>query len=157
MKKINHGLSWVTGWLLFTMAFPVMADRPLMPANVLPAYQSECASCHMAYPPAMLSKTAWQKIMLGFDHHYGTDASIDAVTQRQISVWLKAQGGTYKRAEESSPGERLSTTRWFESKHRKIDKAVWTRKSINGKAQCQACHTSADLGNFEDDRIKIPL
>jgi len=51
----------------------------------------------------------------------------------------------------------LTTTQWFEKKHRKIDKAVWTRKSVNGKAQCQACHQGADIGNFEDDGVRIPL
>jgi cytochrome c peroxidase len=48
-------------------------------------------------------------------------------------------------------------TQWFEKKHRKIDKAVWTRKSVNGKAQCQACHQGADIGDFEDDGVRIPL
>ena len=47
----------------------VMAERPLMPSNVLPAYKNECASCHMAYPPAMLSKPSWQRIMGSLDKH----------------------------------------------------------------------------------------
>jgi cytochrome c2 len=119
-------------------------------------WASGCASCHMAYPPAFLSKSAWQKIMGGLDRHYGADASIDTITQRQIGIWLQAQAGTYKRVEVSSPGERITTTQWFEKKHRKIDKAVWGRQSIKGKAQCQACHTSADIGDFEDERVRIP-
>jgi len=134
-----------------------MADKPLMSTTVLPVYKTECASCHMAYPPAMLSKPSWQRIMGGLDKHYGTDASLDKATERQIGAWLQAQGGTYKRVEASSPGDRLTTTTWFEKKHRKVDKAVWTRKSINGKAQCQACHQGADMGDFEDDRVRIPL
>ncbi|MEY3427514.1 MAG: hypothetical protein RIS60_866, partial [Pseudomonadota bacterium] len=63
---------------LFLGGLPLaMADKPLMPATVLPAYKAECASCHMAYPPAMLSKSSWQRIMGGLDKHYGTDASLD--------------------------------------------------------------------------------
>ena len=134
-----------------------MADKPLMSTTVLPAYKTECASCHMAYPPAMLSKPSWQRIMGGLDKHFGTDASLDKATERQIGAWLQAQGGTYKRVEASSPGDRLTTTTWFEKKHRKIDKAVWTRKSINGNAHCQACLQGADMGDFEDDRGRIPL
>ncbi len=134
-----------------------MADKLLMPANVLPAYKTECASCHMAYPPAMLSKPSWQRIMGSLDKHYGADASLDAATERQIGTWLQAHGGTYKRVEPSSPADRLTTTQWFEKKHRKIEKTVWTRKSINGKAQCQACHQGADIGDFEDDHVRIPL
>ena len=143
--------------LVSCTVFSAFADRPLMPAKVLPAYQAECASCHMAYPPALLSKPAWQKIMSGLDKHYGTDASLDGPTQKQIGVWLQAQGGTYKRVETSSPEERITSTQWFEKKHRSIDKIVWLRISIKGKAQCQACHTSADIGDFEDDRVRIPL
>ena len=133
-----------------------MADTPLMPSHVLPAYKNECASCHMAYPPAMLSKPAWQRIMGSLDKHYGSDASLDAATVRQIGMWLQAYGGTYKRVEDSSPADRLTTTQWFAKKHRTIEKAVWARKSINGKAQCQACHQAADIGDFEDDRVRIP-
>lgn len=62
-----------------------MADSPLMPAKVLPAYKNECASCHMAYPPAMLSKPAWQRVMGKLDKHYGTDASMDVATERQLA------------------------------------------------------------------------
>jgi nitrate/TMAO reductase-like tetraheme cytochrome c subunit len=134
-----------------------MADSSLMPAKVLPAYKNECASCHMAYPPAMLSKPAWQRVMGKLDKHYGTDASIDVATERQIGAWLQTYGGTYKRAEATSFEDRLTTTQWFEKKHRRIDKAVWTRKSVNGKSQCQACHQGAEKGDFEDDRVRIPL
>ena len=157
--KFQHGMirSLMTAVLSLSFLSLAMAERPLMPANVLPAYKNECASCHMAYPPAMLSKSSWQRIMGSLDKHYGTDASVDSATERQIGVWLQSLGGSYKRVEASSPADRLTTTQWFEKKHRKIDKAVWTRKSVNGKAQCQACHQGADIGNFEDDGARIPL
>ena len=157
--RFQHGMirSLMAVVLSLSFVFSAMAERPLMPANVLAAYKNECASCHMAYPPAMLSKSSWQRIMGNLDKHYGTDASLDAATERQIGVWLQSLGGTYKRVEASSPADRLTTTQWFEKKHRKIDKAVWARKSVNGKAQCQACHQGADIGDFEDDGVRIPL
>ena len=157
--KFQHGMirSLMTAVLSLSFLSLAMAERPLIPANVLPAYKNECASCHMAYPPAMLSKSSWQRIMGSLDKHYGTDASVDSATERQIGVWLQSLGGSYKRVKASSPADRLTTTQWFEKKHRKIDKAVWTRKSVNGKAQCQACHQGADIGNFEDDGARIPL
>jgi nitrate/TMAO reductase-like tetraheme cytochrome c subunit len=155
-KKWMMG-SCMSALMLAGMTPAAWADKLLMPAKVLPAYQNECASCHMAYPPSMLSKSSWQRIMGSLDKHYGTDASVDKATQAQIGAWLQAQGGTYKRVESSSPADRLTTTQWFENKHRKVDKAVWARKSVNGKAQCQACHQGADIGDFEDDRVRIPL
>ena len=143
--------------ILMTISSMALADGNVMPMKVPEKVKSECASCHMVYPPAFLPKESWTRIMGGLEKHYGTDASVDAATERQIGVWLQSLGGTYKRVEASSPADRLTTTQWFEKKHRKIDKAVWTRKSVNGKAQCQACHQGADIGNFEDDGVRIPL
>ena len=69
--KFQHGMirSLMTAVLSLSFLSSAMAERPLMPANVLPAYKSECASCHMAYPPAMLSKSSWQRIMGSLDKH----------------------------------------------------------------------------------------
>ena len=152
---------WVVGSLLAIILFTgsltsAVADRPLLPANVLQAYKNECASCHIAYPPAMLPSSSWQRIMDNLGRHYGADASLDVTTERHISNWLRGQSGTYKQVEATSPGDRLTTTKWFEKKHRKIQDTVWARKSINGKAQCQACHQDAIIGNFEDERVRIP-
>lgn len=157
MKQRSPKLKLVIAWAVSCWIIPAIADAPLMPTKILPVYQTECAACHMTYPPAMLSKSSWQKIMIGLDKHYGTDASLDEVTRAQISVWLQTHGGTYKRVELSSPGERLTTTQWFEKKHKKIEKEVWKRQSIKSKAHCQACHKGADIGDFEDDRVRIPL
>ena len=157
MKQKYQKIKFAIAWVMSCLATSAIADSPLMPARILPSYQTECATCHMAYPPAMLSKSSWQKIMSGLDKHYGTDASLDAANHGQISAWLQAHGGTYKRVELSSPDERLSTTQWFSKKHKKIDKEVWNRPSIKSKANCQACHKGADIGDFEDDRVRIPL
>ena len=50
------------------------------PREVLPAYQQECESCHLAYPTRMLPASSWHRIMGGLDQHYGSDASLDAPT-----------------------------------------------------------------------------
>ena len=96
-----------------------------MPRNTPPAYQQECASCHTAYPPGMLPARSWQRIMNTLDKHYGSDASLDAATLRQIDGWLQAHAGSGKRAREEPPQDRITRSAWFERKHRKIDAAVW--------------------------------
>ena len=55
-----------------------------MPRDMPAAYTQECASCHTAYAPAVLPARSWQRIMSSLDRHYGTDASLDAATLRQI-------------------------------------------------------------------------
>ena len=78
------------------------ADSRQMPeSSMLPAYKQECAGCHMAYPPGMLPASSWSRMMKGLDQHYGTDASLDPAMVRQISVWLEAHAGTYKRVREA--------------------------------------------------------
>lgn len=130
-------------------------DR-LMPPNAPAAYTQECASCHLAYPPALLPARSWRRLMGGLDKHYGSDASLDAATAQQIDGWLQAHAGTYKRVNEEPPQDRITRSAWFERKHRKIDPAVWTLASVKRAANCAACHTAADRGVFDDDDLTYP-
>lgn len=128
----------------------------MLPRNVPEAYMQECASCHTAYPPGMLPARSWQRIMSGLDKHYGTDASLDAATVQQLSGWLLTHAGTYKRVNEEPPQDRLTRSAWFERKHRKIDAQVWKHASVKSPANCAACHTGADQGNYDDNSLRFP-
>jgi hypothetical protein len=131
------------------------SDR-LLPRNVPPAYTQECASCHTAFPPGMLPARSWQRLMTGLDKHYGADASLDAVTVQQIDTWLQAHAGTYKRVRDEPPQDRITRSAWFERKHREVDPSVWKLASVQSAVNCAACHTGADRGDFDDDRLKFP-
>ncbi len=128
-----------------------------MPAKVTAAYTQECASCHLAYPPAMLPARSWQRLMGRLDKHFGSDASLDAATLQQIGNWLQAHAGTYKRVNEEPPQDRITRSAWFERKHRKIDPAVWKLSSVESAAHCAACHSGAEQGVFDDDRLRYPV
>jgi mono/diheme cytochrome c family protein len=133
------------------------ADRNTMPARVLPAYPQECASCHTAYAPGMLPRQSWSRIMGGLDKHYGTDASLDEATVRQIAVWLDAHAGTYKRTgAEAPPQDRITRSAWFERKHRPLDAPVWKLPSVKSPANCTACHSRADEGDYGDHSLRMP-
>jgi Dihaem cytochrome c len=127
-----------------------------MPSDMPPAYTQECAACHVAYPPGLLPARSWQRIMGGLDKHYGSDASLDAASTRQISTWLQANAGTYKRVREEPPQDRLTRSAWFERKHGKIDAGVWKLPSVKSAANCGACHGGADRGQFDDDNMLFP-
>lgn len=131
------------------------SDR-MMPRNAPPAYQEECASCHTAYPPGMLPVRSWQRIMNTLDKHYGSDATLDAATLRQIDGWLRAHAGSGKTAREEPPQDRITRSAWFERKHRKIDAAVWQLTSVKTPANCGACHPGADRGSYDDDDLRFP-
>lgn len=128
----------------------------LMPPNVPAAYTQECASCHLAYPPGLLPARSWQRLMGGLDKHYGSDASLDAATLKQIESWLQAHAGTSKRVSETPPQDRITRSAWFERKHRDIDPSVWKLASVKSAANCAACHTGADRGVFDEDALKLP-
>ena len=128
-----------------------------MPSDVPKSYGAECASCHTAYPPGLLPAASWARIMGGLEQHYGVDASLDKATVQQLSQWLATHAGTYKRVgTEAPPQDRITRSSWFERKHRGIEPAVWKLASVKSAANCAACHTRADAGQFDDDHIRIP-
>jgi hypothetical protein len=119
-------------------------------------YTQECGGCHLAFPPNLLSKASWQRVMSGLEKHYGSDASLDAATQKQIDTWLQTHGGQGKRARKEPPQDRITRAAWFERKHREVNVATFKRAAIKSPANCAACHGDAAQGDFEDDRVRIP-
>lgn len=158
MKPIHHMRALfvaITGGL-FALGVAHADNGSLLPRNTPPSYTQECGSCHTAYPPGLMPSRSWQRVMSGLDKHYGTDASIDAATARQLSAWLQANAGTYKRVAEEPPQDRITRSAWFERKHRKVDPSVWKHSSVNSAANCTACHAGAERGEFDDDSLRFP-
>lgn len=120
------------------------------------AYVQECGACHTAYPPALLPRESWQRLMGGLDKHYGTDASLDATAQKSIGDWVLAHAGSGKRARTAPPEDRITRGDWFIREHREVPKAAWTRPAIKSASNCGACHRGANEGDYDEDRISIP-
>jgi mono/diheme cytochrome c family protein len=133
------------------------ADSPVALRQALPIYQQECAACHMAYPPGLLPAPSWTRLMGSLGQHYGTDASLDAATVQRISRWLQTEAGTYKRAKQAPPEDRITRSAWFVSKHRELDAQVWRHAAVKSAANCTACHSGAEQGVFDDDSVKLPF
>ncbi|WP_296449658.1 diheme cytochrome c [Rhodoferax sp. UBA5149] len=127
-------------------------------APVLPKYQQECASCHLAYPAGMLPAASWQRVMSSLGQHYGTDASLDAASVRELSSWLKTNAGSYKRVSEEPPQDRITKSAWFLRQHRdgEVPAGVWKRASVGSPSNCTACHGNAAQGNFNEHDVRIP-
>jgi mono/diheme cytochrome c family protein len=139
----------------FLAAAPVWADSYKGPAS--PAvYTQECGSCHLAFPPNLLPKKSWQRVLNGLEKHYGSDATLDEAAQKQIGTWLQTYGGQGKRAREEPPQDRITRSAWFERKHGEVSAATFKRAVIKSPANCTACHRDAAQGDFEEDRVRIP-
>lgn len=147
----------VLGLAALSLAAPwASADggRPMAP--LLPKYKQECASCHMAYPPGALPAASWQHLMQNLPHHFGTDASLDPASVKEISTWLAANAGTWKRVAAAPPEDRITRSEWFIRKHREVTGGTWRLPAVKSPSNCAACHTGAEKGDFDEDRVRIP-
>lgn len=162
MKRITHFL-----FALLTIAsFGVHAEgnkyngenrgKPVTPAQVSTKFQQECASCHLAYPPGLLSAASWTKVMSGLDKHFGVDASMTPAETTEITQFLVKNASN--RWSASAAPLRITESAWFKSKHnsREIAPEVWKRAAIKSPSNCAACHKGAEKGDFDEDRVRIP-
>ena len=119
-------------------------------------WKSECSACHVAYLPRMLPVESWRAIMLGLDKHFGSDASLDAATANEITAFLEKNASTKKHGILAKPLLRITETGWFKSEHREVGARVWKNPKVKSPANCGACHTKAESGDFDEDNVKIP-
>jgi mono/diheme cytochrome c family protein len=141
---------------LMCSASAARADRIRMPGTSLNAYRQECASCHMAYPAGLLPAESWRRIISSLDKHYGTDASLDAQTAREIEQWLIANAAMFKRVREVPAENRITRSSWFAREHREIPARVWQRVSVRSPANCTACHARTEQGRFSEHEVSVP-
>lgn len=131
-------------------------DQRAPAAPLLPKYRQECAACHVPYPPAMLPAASWQRLMNTLPNHYGTDASLDAPTLKELAGWLAANAGTGQRVGGAPPQDRITRSAWFVRKHDELAAATWKLPAVKSPANCSACHPQADQGDFNEHRVRIP-
>lgn len=140
-------------------AAPARADRLPIPGDAPPAFKAECGSCHLAFPPALLTAADWQRVMTSLDKHYGDNATLDDATRRTIETFLVRNAGSGRRTEGASPGgvlPRLTFTGWFRHKHDEVSPATWKDQRVGSAANCTACHPRAEAGSFSEREIRMP-
>jgi len=122
------------------------------------AYKAECTSCHIAYPPQLMSAPAWRTLMSTLDKHFGTDASLDPKAAIEIGQYLQKNAST-RRTDPPAPSKetpRITTSAWFVKEHRKVTDTVWKSKAVGSASNCAACHTRADQGDFSERTLRLP-
>jgi len=107
-KRFTTSRTLLAGLLAMTgLAHSALAEGNGRTVALLPAYQQECAACHVAYPPTLMPAASWSRIMNNLPRHFGTDASLDPATAKEIAAWVHANAGTYKRVSEEPPQDRV--------------------------------------------------
>ena len=151
--------------VLFNVMMPIaMAEeegeheRGSRPATAVTneKWKNECGACHVAYPPRFLPAESWRALMSGLDKHFGSDASLDAQTAREISDFLVQNAGRGKSESTGKPLLRISDTRWFKREHGEVAQHTWSDPAVKSPANCPACHTRAESGDYSENGVRIP-
>ena len=156
-RKILDATVWSLGVFAVFMLLAHEAfakDRQFAATN--PTYKAECGSCHVAYPPALLPAGSWQAVLKGLDKHFGSDASVDAKSLTELRAFLDSNAGRDRRASTGTPGLRISETEWFRREHRKVPATTWQGAAVRSPANCAACHTGAESGDYSERGIRVP-
>jgi mono/diheme cytochrome c family protein len=130
-------------------------------------YKQECGACHMAYQPEFLPKRSWKKMMQTLEDHFKVDASLDKNDTKQILDYLLKNANDSKRVygdvghmgrgiKSNQIPLKISKNPYFIRKHRKIPKRLILQKKVKSIANCTACHTKAQNGNYSEGSIFIP-
>lgn len=143
---------WLSVWAAALLAGPAVSNATTSEA----IYQQECAACHLAFPPGMLPAASWQQLLAGLDRHFGTNASLELQTRKQLDNWLTSQAGSYRRVRNAPSENRITRSDWFVRKHDEIGASTWKRASVGSPANCAACHANAVNGNFNEHQVRIP-
>ncbi len=152
--RILAAVLLLTGGSMSIAYFSEDEDKNDPVANVL--WQTECGSCHVAFPPSLLPAVSWRAVMSGLRKHFGTDASLDIAVSRKIYAFLQKHAGTRKYEASPNPLLRITETHWFQQVHSEVSKRTWERPKIRSAANCVACHVKAESGNYNGHDIIIP-
>jgi nitrate/TMAO reductase-like tetraheme cytochrome c subunit len=94
--------------------------------------------------------------MSGLDKHFEVDAALTPQEATEITNFLVKNASNRWTA--TTAPLRITDSKWFKAKHsaKEVAPAVWKRASVKTPANCMACHSGAEKGNFDEKSIKIP-
>ena len=135
----------VLGLLLVLGINQAYAGNSIQPGSNIAKWKEECGSCHIAYPPRLLSGDNWQSLMGSLNKHFGANAVLNAEDNKRILGFLERNAGSGQRY--SSASLRISETPWFLREHRSISPKEWSNPEVRSRSNCSACHGRVVLGD----------
>lgn len=156
-RRLIHAPIWILGTVsLATLAWSdAHADGKRFSLDN-PVYKAECGSCHVPYPPALLSAASWQGVLSDLAKHFGSDASVDAQQLAELRKYLEQNAGRGRRVDATQPALRITETAWFRHEHDEVPAAIWKSAAVKSPANCPACHTAAATGDYSERGIRVP-
>lgn len=141
---------------LLALAAPARADRLPLPADTPASYRAECGSCHLAYPPALLGKGDWLRLLGGLDRHFGSDAALEPAARQEIATFLERHAGPGSQLATAGDPPRISRSARFLHKHDEVPARLWRDPRVKSAANCEACHRGAAAGRYSEHDLAIP-
>ena len=167
------GFVWIVGSITFLLYMLLTPTNPLLKnENQAVNYQQEhalfyeeCSSCHVLYPPFLLPRTSWEKMMDDLENHFGDDASLEVEDMLSIKSYLLSHAANNSTKEaahyilesiENNDTIAITKTPYWIKRHKEIDKEIFFGKKVGKKSNCKACHTNFESGLLNDNDIAIP-
>ena len=162
------GIGGSVGILIYALSVPnnplIASHTPKIDyAKAHPLFLNECASCHTLYPPSLLPKQSWVKLMGNLSNHFGDDASLEPADHRSILEYLLEHSAEGSKQEMSVKMMQtlqnrdiiaITQTPFWKRTHRNIPAEVFQSNLIKSRANCKACHGDVEQGLIEDNAIK---
>jgi len=136
-------------------------------------WSEECSACHIAYQPGLMTKASWNKLLdeTALSDHFGQDASLDSSTLKEIQKYANEEAADsenakqYKRSQKivlstqknSDATSRITLTKYIQRVHHELSpKKIAQNQKVKSLSQCDACHTEAKNGVYDEDTVEIP-
>jgi hypothetical protein len=135
----------------------VAKDDLTPPKDVPVFYRTECGSCHLLYPPNLLSDTSgWKEIMDDLHNHFGENAELEEAVRLRIRRYLVDNAASSGRrfGSRTNPA-RLTSTLWFHRTHGEV-KQYFKNTRVGSPANCAVCHPLAEHWNYDRKEIRLP-
>lgn len=96
-------------------------------------------------------------MMERLDKHFGGNAALEPKVAKEILGFLQDNAGTAWSGRSSDSGLRIADTLRFTRKHRRVPNKIWFDAAVKSRANCTACHVDAELGEWPERGIRIPM
>jgi cytochrome b len=129
----------------------------------------DCGDCHKIYPPYLLPKRSWRRIMRTLDNHFGeeiTDANISKKAKDIILKYLEKNAAEHSSRKvsfkvlNSLPPDHapksLTKVKYWRDVHKDIDPAIYKLPKVKNRSNCFACHIGLENGILLNEKIELP-
>src|SRR3989339_30672 len=129
-----------------------------------PVFVNECGSCHTLYPPTLLPREGWSRLMGDLSNHFGDDASLEPLDHQTILTYLLAHSAETSTQEMSVKMMQtlrkrdmiaITQTPFWKKRHKHISEEIFKSDKVKSRANCKACHSDVEQGTIEDNAIKV--